>query len=393
MKIKVKPEDFIVEELLADMPCGASGNFCLCRLTKRGENTIEVIKKVSRHMNIPESFFSYGGKKDKHASTSQYITINGKKAQGVRIEEKNYSLEYIGFTSQAMGPCHIAGNRFRIVVRDISAQEAQCAQEALAAVSTTGYPNYFDDQRFGSFVPGQGFLGEKILKGHFNGALKIYLAGMVSQGNRIDRLRKKYFFDQWGNWPLCRERAVTFFEKMAFGYLSKDAKSFVAILQTIPKEEMSLFFSAYQSHLWNELARRIIMHKVGGNLRFARGVIDNYLFYTTIDTELFGYFKSLFVNGAASKTKMPNEFTQKLYEEILHENDLKPAMFNIRKIRQAFFKASERPFVVIPQSMVFDFSSDDVYHGKQKMLLQFSLPRGSYATMLVKRVFSFPYSD
>jgi tRNA pseudouridine13 synthase len=94
--------------------------------------------------------------------------------------------------------------------------------------------------------------------------------------------------------------------------------------------------------------------------------------------------------AASAKTKMPDAFTQTAYDLILKENNLKPAMFNLRKVRQAFFKAHLRPATIIPERLSFEFLDDEVYRGSKKLMLKFILPRASYATMLIKRIFSEP---
>ena len=45
IKIKVKPEDFIVEEV-ADISTSDTGDFCVYRLKKRGWNTVDVLKNL-----------------------------------------------------------------------------------------------------------------------------------------------------------------------------------------------------------------------------------------------------------------------------------------------------------------------------------------------------------
>ncbi|MEK7733333.1 MAG: tRNA pseudouridine(13) synthase TruD, partial [Planctomycetota bacterium] len=79
IKIKVNPEDFVVEEV-AGLPMRKNGNYYVYRLTKRGWNTVDVLKRISQTFSIPFSDLSYGGKKDKHAITSQYITISRRSA-------------------------------------------------------------------------------------------------------------------------------------------------------------------------------------------------------------------------------------------------------------------------------------------------------------------------
>ena len=47
IKIKVKPEDFIVDEI-ADIPVNNTGDFCVYMLKKRGWNTLDVLKRLSK---------------------------------------------------------------------------------------------------------------------------------------------------------------------------------------------------------------------------------------------------------------------------------------------------------------------------------------------------------
>ena len=63
-------------------------------------------------------------------------------------------------------------------------------------------------------------------------------------------------------------------------------------------------------------------------------------------------------------------------------------MFNITKIRQAYFKTTQRSAVVVPKNTRTQTSDDDMYKSRQMLTLNFTLPRGSYATMLIKRIFS-----
>jgi len=197
---------------------------------------------------------------------------------------------------------------------------------------------------------------------------------------------------------------------------------------------MVLFFSAYQSHLWNEVLRKIIrsvssdsfmlgnsktinssplMGEVrlgwekkadhpplpppikGGeiscrrpDLKFSKGIAGDYVFYTQLDDRSKAYLSGLVIPMPASNIRMPDTFTEAFYSEVLKENDIKPPMFNIRKIRQAFFKGIERKAVVIPEELSVDYSEDEIYQGKKKLVLDFFLPRGCFGTIFIKRIFS-----
>jgi tRNA pseudouridine13 synthase len=74
VKQKSLPEDFQVDEL-ADLP-PQGGLYALYRLTKRGLGTPDVIDATLRRWKIARSQVSFGGLKDRHAATGQWVTIS-----------------------------------------------------------------------------------------------------------------------------------------------------------------------------------------------------------------------------------------------------------------------------------------------------------------------------
>jgi len=381
MKIKVKPEDFIVKEE-AKISFKRGGKFKVYLLTKRNFNTIDVLIKLSKKLNIPFYKFSYGGRKDRYGLTTQYITIEGIKLDG--IKEKSFEIKYVGETDRPMGPDLILSNEFKITIRDLEKKEIENSLERLEFVKNYGFPNYFDDQRFGNYSSQQGFLAEKLIKKEFNGAVKIYLTAIHPEDKKEEKQRKRFFWENWGDWAKCLEKAKTNFERKAFEILLKEkGEPFPKIINLISREEMSMFFSTYQAYLWNNLVERLIRFYTKDLVEY-RGNYWNYVFYNS--REVFLYLKDLSLPLASSKTKMPNELTDKIYREIIEERGIKPAYFNLRKFRKVYFKPTERKVVVIPQIKNFSLSDDEIYKGKRILYLNFSLPRGSYGTMLIKRL-------
>jgi len=100
--------------------------------------------------------------------------------------------------------------------------------------------------------------------------------------------------------------------------------------------------------------------------------------------------EKLIIPTAAAKAKMPDVVTSEIYTQVLKERELKLNMFNNLKIRTAYFKSTERAALVKPQNLSFESSKDEFNQGKQKLTLKFILPRGCYATMLIKRLFADP---
>lgn len=385
-KIKVKPEDFIVKEI-SSIPLKAEGQFGVFILKKRKWNTIDLLKKIAKKLKIPFDSISYGGKKDRHGITEQFITIKNPPCK-VYIKEDNFELKHIGFSDEPMKPQFIEKNVFKVTVRAISPNAIDSVVNHLEKVQYYGFINYFDDQRFGSFDPKQGFIAEKIIKGHYNGALKIYFTHIYPEDKKKAKERKRKIFENWGDWSSCLNVAKTKFEKLAFNYLLEHQNDYISLLQKIPKEEMSMFFSAYQSFIWNETVKRLLKTLFPvEKLLIHKGVAGEYIFFDEIDERIFEYFKSLEIPTPSSKAKMPHDFIEKIYNEILSEREIKPSQFNLKKIRQSFFKSVPRQILVI-SNILYKIRDDEVYKGKKKLILGFILPRGSYATMLIKRIFA-----
>ena len=383
MKIKTKPEDFIVEELLDTPVIRKRGEFTLYRMAKRGQNTIDVLRIISKNTRIAFDDFSYGGRKDRHALATQYITVKNNTSP-LKIKEDNFALEFLGFISRPMGPDLIRGNHFNITIRDLSPRDIKYASARLPVINTLGFSNYFDDQRFGTYDQAQGFLAQKLLKKHFNGALKIYLTRVTTEDKKKDRERKAFFLKNWGDWQSCFKEARLFFEKLAFGHLSQDAKCFITLLREIPAEELSLFISCYQAFLWNEVLRRWLKLHSNAPMNAYQGKTGNYIFPTE-------QIKVISIPTPASKMEIMGSDVENIYRAVLEENGLARPMFNITKIRQAYFKSTLRSSIVFPRSLIFEFSNDDTRAGQKKLALKFTLPRGSFATMLIKHIFSAPF--
>jgi len=135
MKLKRQPEDFQVEEL-PTVSGGDHGRFGFYRLTKRGIGSLEAIEAIRRRWNLSGRQIGYGGLKDKHAVTVQYLTIFEGPDRGLR--EHSFDLEPIGRLVRPYGPDQFRGNRFTVVLRDLSASAVEKARKALGELPTTG---------------------------------------------------------------------------------------------------------------------------------------------------------------------------------------------------------------------------------------------------------------
>lgn len=380
--IKAIPEDFIVEEI-ADLPLVERGEFRVYKLTKKNWTTPDLVRFLAKLLSISPKAIAYGGKKDKHGITTQYITIRSQR--DFSRQEPNFSLKAIGFMRKAMSPALIKGNRFLITIRDLESLEPIFYN--LKEVKIYGFPNFFDDQRFRGVNQNLGFFADKVLRGHYNGALQVFLQSQnISSSDKKNRERITEIIANWRNWEKCLELADGLTEKRIFRTLLLRPDDFLAALEKIPREEIAMAYAAFGSHLWNELLRRLLKEKIK-DLKKIQAESGIYLFWKTLDEETLNYFKELKLPTPAAKMQFPDDLSRNLYLKILEENNLKFSSFRTKALSRVFFRSFQRKVLLYPENLEITESKEDELHPKRKALvLSFALPRGAFATMLVKRI-------
>jgi len=58
----------------------------------------------------------------------------------------------------------------------------------------------------------------------------------------------------------------------------------------------------------------------------------------------------------------------------------------VRGVRELFFSRGERAVLCVPQGARAAVADDERHAGRRKLVLHFDLPRGAYATLVVKRI-------
>jgi tRNA pseudouridine13 synthase len=71
---------------------------------------------------------------------------------------------------------------------------------------------------------------------------------------------------------------------------------------------------------------------------------------------------------------------------VLAEESLELRQMQIKGIREMFFSRGERAALCLPRDLTHEFADDERHRGRDRLTLSFDLPRGCYATLLVKAV-------
>jgi tRNA pseudouridine13 synthase len=386
MKVKQLPDDFRVEELTEIVP-GQRGDFAFYRLDKRGWTTPDALALIRRRWQLPPSRLGYGGLKDRHAWTSQFFTVH----HGPRrnLSQQGIEVRYLGQVEQAFDSAGIRANRFQITLRALSPAEVEAARLALPQIQRSGVPNFFDDQRFGSVEGPEGeFIGRLLVRGQFEEALKLALTGPYEYDTGSQRREKATLLRHWGDWIAARDALPRGHARSLVDYLTHHPGDFRGAVVRLRPELRGLYLSAYQSHLWNRILSRWLRANVPADqlldVSLRMGPLP---FPVDLAPEIWERWRALSLPLPSARLHLPEDdpclphIVAVLAEEGLTLKDLQ-----VRGVRELFFSKGERPALCLPEGLRLDEGADDLNSGRQRLVLAFDLPRGCYATLIVKRL-------
>ena len=350
MKIKSSPEKFKVVELLKEKP-QKEGPYNLYKLTKRGLETLPLIKKLSKESGVPLRVVSYGGLKDKNAYTVQFLTT----PKDFPLKEKkgrNFQLKQLGYAKKPAKEL-IEGNRFEIAVEGA----AGVPKKRLELLERLGFPNYYGEQRFNSVRDGKCFF-------HFVNepelAVKHLFKGAGWENSR-ERKGKRLF--EKGDYEGAAALLKGWRKRVAL-HLAKEKNDWEGAFRMIPEEELQFQANLLQSLLFNLKLKNLIEELQLPCLKFKYRA--GYMLFPKEPAEL--------------PPKLPafSPENAKEYEKELKELQIEPA--SLTKFSQ-FFHKFYRPTTVKPRGF-------SLKEKRGELLFKFSLPSGSYATVPLRFLLS-----
>jgi len=143
------PTDFVVDEIPVSEFKG-KGNYLILHVKKVELTTWDMVAIFAEYMSIPAQKIGYAGLKDKHATTTQYISVD---ASYEKMLKKFYhkQIKILSTTrhSHSIRMGDLAGNRFSINLHFVDNIDAGKIEKVARRIAKDGLPNYFGYQRFG----------------------------------------------------------------------------------------------------------------------------------------------------------------------------------------------------------------------------------------------------
>ena len=271
--LRSEPEEFMVTEIpslniLDEVPSSehVDGPFRVYQLTKRDWDTLALISRLCKRFRLPRKAFGLAGLKDRRAVTVQYLTLADKHQLGDKIgwkddrmDSEGWRLEWIAHSAKPLSSGQHEGNRFEIILRDLSKDDVNRLDARASLLKRLGTINGFDNQRFGSASRGK-LPGRLIASGDWEGALRMHLLG--DQGSDRSRLRRfrKMARDAWPNLERVKEIPNEMKKVTAAWNEHRDAE---AAINAISLDLRRLWLSAWQSSIWNASLGRYLVNEIG----------------------------------------------------------------------------------------------------------------------------------
>lgn len=377
-------------------------------LTKVNMDTFKAVNKICKSLKIPYKLISYSGLKDKQSISVQRISIKGNYIEKLRkLKLHDIFIRNISTTKNSLKLGSHLGNNFTITIRNIKNSKDLKAdsQKIFNFLKEFGFPNYFGLQRFGTIRPNSHIVGYSLIKNDYENAFKEFVLRTYStepdESRKVRSALKKNenFKEALENFPIGLN-----YERRMIEYLIDNPRDYRGAIYTLSDDLIRLLISSFQSYIFNKmLSIRIkkglplfkpivgdvvsILDDFNGNISSVKyiygGLYDKYL------EKAFELNRASVVMPIIGKLTNLDDFPLmgSIFRELTKEEMISLDVFKSELVNENEFKGSIRAITVKPWDLeMIELTEDDLYQGRKKVKFNFSLRKGSYATMLIREI-------
>ncbi|MCU4718750.1 tRNA pseudouridine(13) synthase TruD [Halapricum hydrolyticum] len=411
-RLRDSPESFRVEEIEAfdaepiDAAPGAYPHV-LVRATLRGWDTNDFASVLSDQLGISRERIDWAGTKDKHAVTTQLFTVRKGDPDAIAaVDLSGADIEVLGRTGRGLQFGDLAGNRFEITVTGAEQTETigQITDELGSFCGDddrVGVPNFFGQQRFGSRRAITHEVGLAIVRREWEQAVRTYAANPSGRERQRTRDARSTVEDCWNDreWERTLDAMPGYlgYERAMLQRLAErkgeTPADFRDALTALPSNLQRLFVNAAQSYVFN----RICSERLRRGLPFDEPIEGDVICFadsdapegldlpdtnrTQVVTERrVGTARRHVERGRAfvtaplvgTDTEFGGGEPAEIARDVLADLDLEPADFDLPG---EFESSGTRRAILVRTDL--DVSVDSP-------TFSFALPKGSYATVLLR---------
>ncbi len=375
MRVKYRTKDFVVREEIKDLP---AGQYYLYLVQKEGITTWEILRRLTRHFRIKTRSLSFCGLKDRNAIAYQHMSSS--QSLGQQFQAKKFNLHLIGRIALPLGAQDLLMNHFKIMVRDIKPANIGDLASNIEEIKKYGYTNYFDEQRFESRLGVDDFVARRLMLRHYEGALKLLIGHPLKLDSQELKQFKRLVQECWGEWGKLRRLAPEKFQSI-FSQLEKEPKAIERVFKLFDHNYVEFLIAAFQSFLWNETAERFTRQIASAGYDFPY-FLGRFYFYHKIEDR----YKNYQLPVINHQTAIEDSAIRQIYNEVLKDSGLNQRQLKIKWPDKIRVKSFPRSFIINPAFKSIEVLRDEYFRNRNCLLLEFALPPGSYATLLIKRL-------
>ena len=384
-KLRSTADDFLVEEI--PVAVGDSGPYLICKLTKKDWELQHAVKELAKRLGISHRRIGWGGTKDRHAVTSQLISLYEITPEQIAdVYMKDIRLEVLGRSQFPLSLGSLKGNRFDITIRALTGDTIEAQVTSVTETASAGLPNYYGVQRFGVIRPLTHRIGEMILKGDYERAVMTYIGQSFPNEPEENRKTRTIFFETRDSREALHRLPVSMsYERSMLHHLINHPEDYKGALKVLPPKLLSMFVSAFQSWLCNsalslrfDLGTAIDEPVPGDLLIFENGREDR----VTVQNQGIAaqHIKrgrcivAIFMPGSITATQ---GHSGSAIEHLLEEQGIGAEHFaEAQEFVHSRFNGALRPISLM--TLVEAILNED------NVRLQFTLPPGHYATTVCR---------
>ncbi|MFB6083174.1 MAG: tRNA pseudouridine(13) synthase TruD [Halorientalis sp.] len=426
-RLRDRPADFRVTEIEAfdpepvDADPGAYPHV-LVRVTLSGWDTNDFASALSDALGSSRERISWAGTKDKRAVTTQLFSVADADPEAVAaVDLADADIEVLGRTGRPIFFGDLAGNAFEVTVRDperpglvdritddlrgFAGAAGDGAGDDGATTDdpvTVGVPNYFGQQRFGSHRPITHEVGLEVVRGNWEDAVLAYV-GRPSEREPEETQRARDRVEEIAagsrDWRAALDAMpgyLNYERAMLHELVDRDAAEpadFRAALETMPSNLQQLLVNAAQSYVFN----RVLSERLTRGLPFDRPVAGDVVCFadgdapaevTVPDTDRLQRVDEnrvdtvtrhcergrAFVTAplVGTETELGDGEPGEIERDVLSDVGIEPADFDLPG---EFHSTGTRRAVLVRTDLSIE---------RDPLTFAFSLPKGSYATVLLR---------
>lgn len=379
--IKSANEDFRVFEVPLYEFSG-KGDHTLVHIEKAGISTFEALRRICQELKFAERDVGYAGLKDARGVTRQWFSFEHTNPESfLALDLPKLKVLEVTKHGNKLKRGHLAANRFEVTLREVSEADVPHAGAALELLAKRGVPNWYDTQRFGRRGENPQ-AGLAILRGDLQAYFNVVLGNPEAEPDAaIKAARQAYtegkLEESMQLWPSRANQ-----ERSALRAVMKDGPHWKA-LKKLPQKLKLLQVSSVQSMLFNQTldARFDEYDRVwdGDICRLENGA--DFLLEDAAAEQPRCEAREISPTGPifGHKMRMPSGREGELEQGILQAAGLTPEVWDVgRGLSQ---KGDRRAFRFMATDVGLEYTA-----AEKALALKFTLPKGCYATVLLKEI-------